>query len=79
MKKILFVLALLALSLYASVNINTATAEQLQNLQGIGEVKAERIVKYRQEHGNFQSVEELKEVKGIGQGTLAKLKEELEL
>ncbi len=79
MKKILFVLALLALSLYASVNINTATAEQLQNLQGIGKVKAERIVKYRQEHGNFQSVEELKEVKGIGQGTLAKLKEELEL
>lgn len=52
------------------ININTATAEQLTSLPGIGKVKAEAIVVYRQEHGKFTSPAELTEVKGIGEKTL---------
>jgi len=48
------------------VNINTATAAQLETLPGIGPVLAERIVAYRDEHGSFRAVEELTKVKGIG-------------
>ncbi len=56
------------------VNINTATAQQLATLPGIGEVLAARIVAYRKEHGPFASVDGLLEVEGIGAGKLAKLK-----
>ena len=53
------------------VNINTADAEQLaSNLQGIGATRAAAIVAYRQEHGEFNSVDELMRVKGIGESTL---------
>lgn len=52
------------------VNINTATAKQLQTLPGIGETLALRIVAYREEHGNFSSVADLLNVTGIGQGKL---------
>jgi len=48
------------------VNINTATAEELQTLPGIGPEVAERIVVYRLEHGNFRSVGDLVLVEGIG-------------
>lgn len=50
----------------ASININSATIEQLTALNGIGEVKAAAIVEYRKAHGPFKSVEQLVEVKGIG-------------
>ncbi len=59
------------------VNINTATVQQLQALPGIGAVKAQAIVDYREEHGPFQSVEELLEVKGIGPATLEKFREDV--
>lgn len=53
------------------VNLNTADAEHLQSmLFGVGASKAEAIVAYRQEHGDFESVEELLEVSGIGIRTL---------
>ena len=52
------------------VNINTATAEEFQSLPGIGPVLAERIVVYRQEHGNFESVGALMNVEGIGKTKL---------
>lgn len=53
------------------VNINTADAEQLaSSLQGIGASRAAAIVAYRQEHGSFKSVDDLKLVKGIGDSTL---------
>lgn len=52
------------------LNINTATAEQLTSLKGIGETKAAAIVEYRQRHGSFTSKEELLNVSGIGEKTL---------
>ena len=75
---LLFVAALLfsALAL-AAVNINTATKEELDALPGIGPVKAQAILDYRKTHGSFKSVEELKDVKGIGAKRYEKLKGEL--
>ncbi|OCG46143.1 hypothetical protein A9G35_00320 [Gilliamella sp. Choc5-1] len=55
------------------VNINTATAEELSKvLTGIGTSKAQKIIEYREKFGPFVSVEQLKEVSGIGQATLDK-------
>ena len=48
------------------ININTADSEQLQMLPGIGEVLAQRIIDYREEHGPFASISELTNVSGIG-------------
>ena len=56
------------------VNLNTADAAQLQKLPGIGPGKAQAILQYRQEHGPFQTIEELMRVPGIKEGTFAKLK-----
>ncbi len=55
------------------VNLNTATAEELTALPGIGEELARRIVAYREENGPFGSEEDLTKVSGIGQGKLAAL------
>lgn len=52
------------------ININTATAEELETLPGIGETLAGRIIEYRTEHGKFNSVSELINVSGIGNGRL---------
>lgn len=55
------------------VNINTATAEELSKvLTGIGMSKAKKIIEYREKFGPFVSIEQLKEVSGIGQATLDK-------
>lgn len=62
------------------VNLNTADAATLQReLTGIGEVKAQAIVAYREEHGDFASVDELLEVKGIGEATLEKNRDKLSI
>ena len=55
---------------FSTVNINTATSEQLQTLPDIGPVLADRIIAYRTEHGGFRSVGELTNVPGIGEKTL---------
>lgn len=61
-----------------TVNINNADAATLQReLNGVGKVKAEAIVAYREEHGPFASVDELLEVKGIGAATLEKNRDKL--
>lgn len=57
-----------------TININTATVTELQELSGIGEKKAQAIIDYREENGPFASVEDLTEVSGIGEKTVEKLK-----
>ncbi|MDY0212748.1 MAG: helix-hairpin-helix domain-containing protein [Desulfuromonadaceae bacterium] len=52
------------------LNVNTATATQLQQVKGIGPKTAEKIVAYRQENGEFTSLDELKNIKGIGDKSL---------
>ena len=57
------------------VNINTATAEELETLSGIGPVTAARIIEYRKTHGLFRKVEDLLNVDGIGEATLTKFRD----
>lgn len=58
-----------------SININTATADELDKLPGIGPALATRIIEYRELNGSFSSIDELKSVSGIGDKTFEKLKD----
>ena len=71
------VLALFAQLTVAAVNLNTATKEDLIALPGIGPVKAQAILDHRKANGSFKTVEELKDVKGIGAKRFEKLKGDL--
>ena len=59
------------------ININTASAAELMQLSGIGEVKSWAIVSYREEHGAFSRISDIKKVKGIGDATYAKIKDHI--
>ena len=59
------------------VNINTASINELDTLSGIGPSKAEAIIKYREENGTFKSIEEIKNVTGIGEALFEKFKENI--
>ena len=59
------------------VNINTANKEELQKLDGIGDKKADKIIEYRQQHGQFKSADDLKNVNGFGDKTVARLKDQI--
>lgn len=63
----------------APVNINTADVTQLQRLRGIGPRTAALIVEWREQEGPFKSVDQLLAIKGIGEKTLARLREQLTL
>jgi competence protein ComEA len=63
----------------APVNLNTATPEQLDALDGIGPATAASILEYREAHGGFSSLEELDQVPGIGEARLASLREQVTL
>ena len=58
----------------ASVNLNTATASELEALPGVGIAMAARIIEYRQKAGGFKKIEDLMNVKGIGEKSFLKLK-----
>jgi len=57
----------------ALIDLNTATVAELDALPGVGPVLAQRIVAYREQHGGFRSVDELKDVTGIGEATFVEL------
>ncbi len=59
----------------SQVNINTASATELETLPGVGEVIAQRIVDYRTQNGPFASVDDLLDVSGIGDATLAEMRD----
>lgn len=59
------------------VSINSATKEELMTLTGIGDSKAEDIIKYREENGPFKTIEDIKNVSGIGDSLFAKIKENI--
>ncbi|MEU7872680.1 ComEA family DNA-binding protein [Dactylosporangium sp. NPDC049140] len=59
------------------VNLNNASVADLQKLPGIGEVLAERIVEYREAHGGFRAVTDLRQVEGIGDAKFAQLKDKV--
>ena len=59
------------------ININTAGKEELMQLTGIGEAKAQSILDYREEHGRFTSTEELMQIEGIKEGVFNKIKDNI--
>ncbi|OUC65526.1 ComEA family DNA-binding protein [Acinetobacter seifertii] len=63
----------------AQIRLNQATVNEFQQLQGVGEKKAQAIVEYRQKNGSFKSIDEIKNVKGIGPAIFEKNKSRLAL
>lgn len=62
-------------SVSSKVNINTASKEELLTIKGIGETKADAIIKYRTEKGLFKDISEIKNISGIGDSTFEKIKD----
>lgn len=62
----------------SKININTADAEGLKKINGVGDAKAKKIIEYREKNGNFKSIDEIKNIGGIGEKTFEKMKSQLE-
>jgi len=73
----LFLTPIFSIAGPVQVNLNTATAEQLETLPGIGPDLAQRILAYRTGNGPFKTIEGLLNVKGIGEGKLEKLRDQI--
>ena len=59
------------------ININTADEKELQKIRGVGPAIAQRIIDFREQNGNFKSIEEIKKVRGIGEKTFEKMKDSI--
>ena len=59
------------------VNLNTATKEELMTLRGIGEARAEDIIRYRQKQGGFECIEDIMEISGIKNAAFEKIKDDI--
>lgn len=62
-----------------TININEATLEELDKIPGIGPVTAQKIIDYRDQYGSFNSIDDLKKVGGIGDKTLAKFRDKVDI
>ncbi|NCD01369.1 DNA-binding protein [bacterium] len=79
MSKFIIFIMLFVISLWAKVDLNSASLDELSSLKGIGEKKAQAIIDYRINKGKFKSVDDLVNVKGIGVKILDNLKAEIEV
>jgi competence protein ComEA len=79
MKRLLLAIALLFTSSFAlaAININTASQEELEALPGIGPVKAQAIIEYRNANGPFKSPQDIMKVKGIKEGEFGKIRNDI--
>ncbi|MEG1255136.1 helix-hairpin-helix domain-containing protein [Clostridium sp.] len=68
-----------AINSNGKININKATLEELQTLSGIGEVKAQSILEYREANGKFNTIDELANITGIGAKTVEKLRDKVDI
>ena len=78
MKKIIVLLLLAFSFMFASIDLNTASKNELMTIKGIGEKKAQRIIEYRKNQ-KFKNVNELKEIKGFGSKIIEKIKDKVEV
>lgn len=66
-----------SISTEGKVNINKASREELMTLSGIGEAKADAIIRYREQNGSFKSIEEIMEIEGIKEGVFHKIEDQI--
>jgi len=71
-----FALTLASTAALAAINVNTASADELAQFDGVGPTKAAAIIDYREENGPFNSVDGLAQVSGIGDKTVAGLRDD---
>jgi competence protein ComEA len=67
----------MSLPAWAAVDLNTATQSELESVKGIGPAKAQAIVAHREKNGPFKSLDDLAKVKGFGEASVAKVKDQL--
>ena len=76
--RILLIFAILFVTLFAKIDLNTATAKELETLKGIGHKKALAIIEYRKNH-KFIEVKDIVKVKGVGKRLFEKIKDKIEV